>query len=179
MPANVFVSFDHDDQNQVNGFKSLVNNPNHPLDLHDRSLKQPVTDSSGRPIRYPPTDPRSKPVRDEIISKFDNASRLVVLIGDDTYRSDWVIWEINTFYQMKSSLQGETWKRIRGMKLKGSENARMPAALMNGRSTMELTWDPEALDKWLDIDLQGSISMSAATILFTDIVPFFTMNYLA
>ena len=150
MTANVFVSYDHDDQNQVNGFKALIQNPNHPLDLHDHSLKGPVTDLSGKPIKYPPSDPRSKPVRDEIINKFNNASRLVVLIGDLTYRSDWVTWEINTFYQMKSGLPGDTWKRLRGMTLKGSDNAPTPSALMNGRSTKPLVWDPEALDRWLD-----------------------------
>ncbi len=152
MPANVFVSYDHDDQNQVNGFKSLIQNPNHPLDMHDRSLKEPVTDSTGKPLRYPPNDQRSKPVRDEIINKFDNASKLVVLIGDDTYESDWVTWEINTFFRMKSGLSGDTWKRLRGMTLKGSDNATIPAALMNGRSTQPLKWDPEALDGWLDAD---------------------------
>lgn len=150
MPANVFVSYDHDDQNQVNGFKSLVSNPNHPLDFHDRSLKEPVGDRSGRPLKYPPSDPRSQPVRDEIRKKFDSASRLVVLIGDDTYRSDWVKWEVDTFYRMKDRLPGQTWKRIRGMRLKGSKNAGTPAALMNGRSTMPLDWDPAALDRWLD-----------------------------
>ena len=154
MAANVFVSYDHDDQNQVNGFKLLKNNPNHPLDFHDHSLKEPVRDKYGKPIKYPPNDSRSKPVRDEIIKKFDKCSKLVVLIGDDTYNSDWVEWEINSFFEMKEVLSGEnTWKRIRGMKLKGSDRANMPNALMNGRSTKELTWDPETLDKWLDQDL--------------------------
>jgi len=152
MPANVFVSYDHDDQNQVNGFKSLIQNPNHPLDMHDRSLKEPVTDRIGKPLRYPPSDPRSKPVRDEIINKFNSASKLVVLIGDDTYKSDWVTWEINTFYQIKDQLHGDTWKRIRGMMLKGSDSAIPPTALMNGRSTQPLKWDPETMDKWLDAD---------------------------
>lgn len=152
MATNAFVSFDHDDQNQVNGFKALIQNPNHPLDFHDRSLKQPVTDRSGRTIRYPPNDPRSKPVRDEIKKKFNSASKLVVLVGYDTYDSEWVTWEINTFYNMKSTLPGETWKRIRSMRLKGSENARIPYALMNGRSTKQLNWDPSALDEWLDED---------------------------
>lgn len=152
MPANVFVSYDHDDQNQVNGFRSLIQNPNHPLDMHDRSLKEPVTGSTGKPLRYPPNDPRSKPVRDEIINKFNSASKLVVLIGDDTYRSDWVSWEIGTFFQMKSVLPGDTWKRLRGMTLKGSDNATIPIALLNGRSTQHLKWDPETLDIWFDTD---------------------------
>jgi len=153
MAANIFVGFDHDDQKQVGGFKMLKKNPKHPLDFRDHSLKEPVTDKSGKPIKYAPSDPKSKPVRDEIKKKFENASKLVVLIGDDTYKSDWVEWEINTFIRMKEPLSGgNTWKRIRGMKLKGCENATMPSALMDGRSTKELTWTPETLDKWLDKD---------------------------
>lgn len=153
MAANVFVSFDHDDQKQVGGFKLLKNNPDHPLDFHDHSLKEPVTDRSGKPIKYPPSDPRSEPVRNEILKKFNKCSKLVVLIGDDTHKSEWVEWEINSFFKMKKDLSGDnTWKRIRGMKLKDCDNATMPNALMNGRSTKEMTWDPEALDKWLDRD---------------------------
>ncbi len=153
MPANAFISFDHDDQQQVAGFKLLKNSPKHPLDFQDHSLKDAVRDRSGKPIKYPPSDPRSKPVRDEIKRKFDCASKLVVLIGDNTHNSDWVEWEINTFYGIKEKLSGEnTWKRIRGMTLKGSDEATIPNALYNGRSTQWLAWNPEALDKWLDTD---------------------------
>lgn len=152
MAANVFVSFDHDDQKQVGGFKLLKDNPNHPLAFHDHSLKEPVLDRSGKPIKYPPSDARSKPVRDEIIKKFDRASKLVVLIGDDTHKSEWVKWEIDTFYAMKKKISGENaWKRIRGMTLKGVDNPTIPNAL-GGQSTKVMAWDPEALDKWLDQD---------------------------
>ena len=152
MAKNVFVSFDHDDQKQVQGFKLLKDNPNHPLDFHDHSLKNPVLDRSGKPIKHPPSDSRSKPVREEIIQKFNRSSKLVVLIGDDTYKSEWVEWEINTFYKMKHEISGDkTWKRIRGMTLKGSDNATIPSALGN-QSTKVLAWDPEALDSWLDLD---------------------------
>lgn len=152
MAKNVFVSFDHSDATQVNGFKLLNNNPNHPLDFRDHSLKEPVRDAYGKPIIYPPSDSRSKPVRDEITSKFENASKLVVLIGPNTASSDWVDWEIKTFFDMKQELSGEnTWKRIRGMNLKGHDQATMPAAL-GGRATQTLNWDPEVLDKWLDRD---------------------------
>ena len=155
MPTNMFVSYDHDDQKQVNGFKAIKYNPNHPLDFHDHSLKEPVTDRSGRPIKYPPNDPRSQRVRDEIKAKFDRASKLVVLIGDNTHESEWVDWEVRTFYEMKRTLSGDiTWKRIRGMKLKDCDNAPVPAALGN-RSTQHLKWDPEALDKWLDENPNG------------------------
>lgn len=153
MAANVFISFDHDDQRQVAGLKLLKKNPDHPLDFHDHSLKDAVRDSSGKPLKFPPSDPRSKPVRDEITDKFHRASKLVVLIGDGTHESAWVEWEINKFYEMKERISGEkTWKRIRGMTLKGSETATIPRALYNGRSTKWLAWDPETLDKWLEQD---------------------------
>jgi len=152
MAANVFVSYDHDDQKQVGGFKLLKSNPKHPLDFHDHSLKEPVTDISGKPIKYSPSDPRSKPVRDEILKKFEKCSKLVVLIGDDTHESEWVDWEINSFFKMKKELSGEnTWKRIRGMTLKGSDKAVIPSALVK-QSTKVLVWDPDTLDKWLDLD---------------------------
>lgn len=151
MAANVFASFDHDDQRQVTGLKLLKNSPNHPLDFQDHSLKDGIRDAHGNPIKFPPTDPRSMSVRDAITAKFDRASKLVVLIGDDTHRSAWVECEINTFYEMKAKLSKEkTWKRIRGMTLKGSEQATIPSALYNGRSTQWFPWDPESLDKWLD-----------------------------
>lgn len=153
MATNVFISYDHDDQAQVAGFKLLKKNPNHPLDFRDHSLKEPVRDSYGNIIKVGPNDARSKPVRDEIEKKFENASKLVVLIGDDTHASAWVNWEINAFYGMKEPLSKEkTWKRIRGMTLKGSDRALIPSALYSGRSTQWLAWDPEALDKWLDQD---------------------------
>ena len=151
MAANAFISFDHDDQQQIAGFRLLKNNPRHPLDFQDHSLKDAVRDRTGKPIKYPPSDQRSKPVRDEIIRKFDRASKLVVLIGDSTHLSEWVDWEINTFYALKEKVSGaDTWKRIRGMTLKGSAQATIPGALYNGRSTQWLAWDPEALDTWLD-----------------------------
>jgi hypothetical protein len=63
-----------------------------------------------------------------------------------------VKWEIDTFYEVKSRLPGETWKRIHGMRLKGSENANIPPALLNGRSMMYMDWDPETIDKWIEQD---------------------------
>jgi hypothetical protein len=76
----------------------------------------------------------------------------VVLIGDYTHQSEWVDWEVNTFFAMKRQLSGEsTWKRLRGMTLKGSETAAIPRSL-GGQSTRVMAWDPEALDNWLDQD---------------------------
>lgn len=150
MPANLFVSYDHDDQNQVAGLKSLAKNPNHPLDFHDRSLKEAVTGKGGKPLKYPPSDPRSKPVRDEILAKFAKASRLLVLIGDATSTSEWVEWEISAFYNLKKSKsEPDPSARIRGMRLKGSEKATTPKALKT-KSCIVTDWDLKKLDAWLE-----------------------------
>jgi|SRR5580698_6687331 hypothetical protein len=155
MAANIFVSYDHDDQQQVGAFKLLKHNPNHALEFQDHSLKTPVLGPSGKPLVYPPSDARSKPVRDAIAKRFARASKLVVLIGETTHKSDWVTWEINAFFALKEELSGtDTWKRIRGMTLKGADGATVPAALA-GRSTKVLAWDPEKLDTWLDVDLDA------------------------
>ena len=153
MPANIFISYDHDDYSKKNGFLAIKNNPNHPLVFHDHSLKNPVLDKAGNVIRVPPSDPRSAPVREEIQRKFENASRLVVLIGADTHKSEWVKWEIETFYKMKERVDGQSaWKRIRGMFLKDREGAYLPPSLIE-RSAKVFKWDPEALDAWIKQDL--------------------------
>ena len=53
-------------------------------------MKDAVRDRSGRPIKYPLGDARSKPVCDAILARFDRASKLIVLIGDDTHARGWV-----------------------------------------------------------------------------------------
>jgi hypothetical protein len=150
MVANVFVSFDHDDQKQV-AFKPLKHNPNQVLEFEDHSLREHILGRSGEPLRSP-SDARSKPVPDAIKQKFERASKVVVLTGDATYESGWVDWEIETFHSMKEPISGDkAWKRLRGMTLKGSVHAIIPDALGN-RSTKVMTWNPEAPDKWLDKD---------------------------
>jgi MTH538 TIR-like domain (DUF1863) len=115
MAWNVFVSFDHNDQRQVGAFKLLKNNPNHPLEFQDHSLKDAVRDRSGKAIEHPRSDSRSKPVRDAILAQFDRASKPVVLVGNNSHASKWVEWEIDTFHALKQPLSKEnTWKRIRG-----------------------------------------------------------------
>lgn len=149
MATNLFVSYDHDDQAQVNGLRAIKFNPNHALDFHDHSLKDAVRDPAGVPIKYPPSDPRSQRVRDEISAKFEHASKLLVLIGDRTHASDWVAWEIETFFAMKRLISGaNTYRRIRGMRLKGSSDAKLPPTLAE-RSLPPLDWDPDALLRWL------------------------------
>lgn len=152
MPANIFISYDHDDAAQVGGFKGLIKNPNHALDPHDHSLPEAVKDpKTGKPIKVPPSDPRAAPVKEEILRRFENCSRLVVLIGDDTHSSLWVDWEIKEFHKLKDKPEQKASRRIRGMRLKDSNGGDPPA--LKGRSTPTMEWDPKALDAWLSEDL--------------------------
>lgn len=144
MPVRIFLSFDHDDADQVNGLRGLLANPNHELTGDDRSLKQPVTNESGQPIKLPPTDPRAEKVRTKIRDLMDQASRLVVLVGRNTHSSLWCNWEIEEWVQRKG-----TAANIYAMHLKDSRGG-PPAALAKvGVSTVH-PWDPDALARWLD-----------------------------
>ncbi len=149
MPVNVFVSFVHEDQEQMESFRALAKNPNHSLVFHDRSLKDPVVDRKGTPLPYPPHDPRSRPVRKDIKKLLDKATRMVVLVGDSTHKSNWVNWEIKTFYDKTKRLPGKTRKRMRAIKLKGCVNPRLPKAL-KGRFSGLMNWGPVAVNNWLD-----------------------------
>ncbi len=154
MPVNVFVSFVHEDQKQMESFRALAKNPNHKLVFQDRSLKEPVIDRAGNPLPYPPHDRRSRPVRKEIEGLLDKASRMVILVGNSTHKSYWVNWEIRRFYEIKKLLPGKTRKRIRAIKLKGCENSNLPKALKS-LSVQIMNWNPTALNKWLDEPLNA------------------------
>ena len=150
MPTNIFISFDYNDRDEANGFRSISSNTNHDLSFHDWSLQNPVTSQRGKPLTFLPNDERSKPIREEIKKKLDKASKLVVLIGEDTYSSKWVEWEIYTFYEKKKNVSGDnTSKRICGMKLKGIDNVTIPRALQR-RSATILPWNLDKLETWLD-----------------------------
>lgn len=149
MPVRIFLSFDHGDADQVNGLRGLLENPNHDLTGDDRSLKEPVTYENGQPILLLPTDPRAEPVRKKIRELFDQASRMVVLIGQNTHSSLWVNWEIDDFHRRKSDLGGVAARRIYAMRLKGSRGG-APAALARVGAGPVHEWDPDALARWLD-----------------------------
>lgn len=149
MPANVFVSFVHEDQKQMESFRALAKNPNHKLVFHDRSLKEPVRDRAGTPLPYPPHDPRSRPVRKEIKKLLDKATRMVVLVGDLTHKSYWVNWEIRTFFDKKKKYPGKPKRRLMAMKLKAQRKVTLPKAVQD-LGIQVMNWAPGNLSSWLD-----------------------------
>ncbi|HOW42402.1 MAG TPA: TIR domain-containing protein [Candidatus Omnitrophota bacterium] len=150
MAINVFVSFNQTDLKQCEAFNVLKDQSKHAFEACDHSLKEISTDGIEQLIQCRLNEGRSKALREEIIKKFEQCAKLVVLIGNETFKNEWVEWEVNNFYKMKNALlPGKAWMSIRGMFLEGCEKATEPKAL-ECRSTNGLVWDPEALEKWIE-----------------------------
>lgn len=122
----IFISFDHDDTQQVNGFIGLRNIIdtfefyNHKLDHRINSTDESYV---GRVIR------------EEYIRP---ASVTVVLIGNATYRSRWVLWEIE-----ESLRQG---KGILGIHLQG-KHGQVPKGIPSDAIG---SWQPEKFPSWIE-----------------------------
>lgn len=122
----IFISFDHDDTDKVNGFLGLRNIMegfefyNHKLDHRIKS-----------------NDPEymARVIREEYIKP---ASVAVVLIGNRTAYSDWVKWEIDECIR-----QG---KGIVGIRLPGT-NGPVPAGVSNDAVG---SWNPDKFSAWIE-----------------------------
>jgi len=133
----IFISFDHDDSAQVSGFiglREILDNfefYNHKLD---------------RRINSPDAEYVARVIREEYVRP---ASVTVVLIGNKTAESPWVLWEIE-----ESIRQG---KGLLGIRLKGSYGAvpkGIPDNAVGG-------WDPEKFASWIEWAYQQSRHKSA------------------
>jgi len=152
MPINLFISFAGEDLEQLESLRALAKNPQHRLKFHDRSQVEPVTDKADTPLPYPPNDKRAEPTREEIKKLLDKATRMVILVGETTSKSQWVNWEIRTFYDKKKKHPGETERRLVAMRLKGRRKAKLPKAVLD-LGIQSINWNPEAFSDWLDTNL--------------------------
>jgi hypothetical protein len=129
MLINLFISFAQEDREQLESLQAVGKNPEHELNFHDRSELEPVKDKAGNPIMQPPKSPASKLIREELKKLLDRATKMVILVGDNTCESRWVDWEIRTFFDKKKKYPGKIKNRIRAMRLKGCHNATLPKAI--------------------------------------------------
>lgn len=151
MPTNLFISFAQGDREQLDSLRALAKNPEHKLEFHDRSESEPVRDRAGAPLPYPPNDHRAEKVREELKRLFDKATKMVVIVGESTHESQWVDWEVRTFYDRKKKYPGKTKNRIRAMKLKGCHDAILPKAIQD-LSIPAMNWDLKTFYSWLIIN---------------------------
>ena len=108
---NIFVSHQHNDADQIKEFGKLIGN--HGIKMRDSSiyekkLKNNATNESY--IKY-------KLIKPQI----EWAGTIVVLIGKDTAKSDYVNWEIRA--------AAEAGKRIIGVYLQGAKDEDIPSEL--------------------------------------------------
>jgi len=122
----IFISFDHSDTEQVNGFLGLRNVLDS-FEFYNHKLD--------RRIQSNDSDYVSRVIREEYIRP---ASVTVVLIGNNTAASSWVRWEIQ-----ESLRQG---KGILGIHLKGSQG-QVPQGIPTDHVG---AWDPDKFPAWIE-----------------------------
>jgi len=149
MPTNVFISFERHNLEQVNSIRALANNPQHDLEFHDRSETEPVKDKKGNPLPYQPDDPRSEPIKKELRRLLKKATKMVVVIGEFTHESNWVNWEIQSFYDRYDSISGDSDKRIIAICFKDMNNIGLPKILRTF-SIPQMQWNMDALAHWIN-----------------------------
>lgn len=79
---HVFISFDHDDIDEVNLLRGQAKNDKLDLQFDDHSLKEPIDSTN------------SDYIKRIIREKIDRCSVTVVYLTDKTASSKWVNWEI-------------------------------------------------------------------------------------
>ena len=122
----IFISFDHDDTLQVNGFLGL-RQINDGLEFYNHKLDRRIKSTDDNYIK--------RVIREEYIKP---ASVTVVLIGNRTAQSPWVQWEV------QESLRQE--KGLLGIMLKDSYGA-IPAGIPENAVG---SWNPEKFLSWIE-----------------------------
>lgn len=126
---HVFISFDHEDLDEVTLLRGQVQNDKLDLQFDDHSVKEPYNSNNAEYIKR------------NIREKIDRCSVTLVYLTDKTASSKWVNWEI-----------GESLKRGKGVigVYKGdTPPARTPPAFHeNGCKTVK--WEHAALTKAIE-----------------------------
>lgn len=122
MGRRVFISFQHDDKLQAQGFNLLRWNPNVPFEFVGRHLLSPV---DSKDTQY---------IRRKVSEQLNGTSVTVVLIGKKTAQSEWVDFEIR-----QSLARGNG---MIGIRLKDARNADIPPALI-GAGAKVIDWNPD------------------------------------
>ena len=126
LKRRIFISFDHDDTQQVNGFLGLRNIMDN-FDFYNHKLDRRVQSKDDDYVK--------RVIREQYINP---ASVTVVLIGNKTADSPWVQWEI-----AESKRQGKGLLGIRIRGTNGSVPAGIPANAVGD-------WQPDKFAGWIE-----------------------------
>ncbi|HRD27721.1 MAG TPA: TIR domain-containing protein [Caulobacter sp.] len=81
---NVFLSFSMKDIDEVNLVRAHAKNENSDIEFNDRSVREPY-DSE-----------RAEYIRSRLKERINQSSTTVVYVSENTAKSDWVKWEVET-----------------------------------------------------------------------------------
>lgn len=135
----LFISYQHDDQKQAEGFRLLRYNKNVDFDFIDKQLFERIDSSNPDYIR--------RCIREEM----RDASVVAVLIGENTHASPWIQYEIE--------IAVEQGKGLVGIRLKDCEHAIVPPALEDAGARV-VDWDPH---KFQDAVNRAAVSVKRIT----------------
>lgn len=107
--TNIFISHVHEDDEQVQGLKSLLKGKGY--DVKDSSIDSSKPNEASNPDY----------IKSKILGpRIDWAGAMIVLISPDTHTSDWVNWEIENAFKKE--------KRIIGVWCQGAKDSDLPEA---------------------------------------------------
>lgn len=108
---NIFVSHQHNDADKIEDLKNLIGR--HGINMRDSSIYESKLKNNAKNEQY---------IKQKLIKpEMTWAGTVVVLIGKDTAKSDYVNWEIRTAAEMG--------KRIVGVFLRGAKEEDIPSEL--------------------------------------------------
>lgn len=85
---NVFISFAHEDMDEVNLLRGQSKNENSDIEFNDYSVKEPY-DSE-----------RAEYIKGRLTERINQSSTTVVYLSKDTPNSQWVKWEVEKSLQL-------------------------------------------------------------------------------
>lgn len=153
---NIFVSHQHNDADKIESLKNLIGR--HGINMHDSSIYESKLKNNAKNEQY---------IKQELIKpQMSWAGTVVVLIGKETAKSDYVNWEIKT--------AGNMGKRIVGVFLPGSSNEDIPQEF-NEYGHSLVGWNGERIVRAIngeDLDWENS----DGTVKESDVLgmPFYT-----
>jgi Thoeris protein ThsB, TIR-like domain len=125
MAKRVFLSFVVEDKDLVAMFRGQAKNKNSELEFSDYSVKEPYSSVNQAYIKS------------QIKPKISAASVTICLIGNTTYSSDWVDWELR--------YSQEVGNKVIGVRLHSDSMKDLaPKALTDLRATV-VNWDIDAI----------------------------------
>lgn len=122
----IFISFDHDDTDKVNSFLGLRNILDN-FEFYNHKLDREVESNN--------IDYVKRVIREKYIKP---ASVCVVLIGNDSWHSDWITWEIKECLQQGMGILGIHLKDTSG---------KVPAIVPQGHVG---DWQPDKFSEWIE-----------------------------